>query len=274
MRFIFSLLFVLLATNCASVQKPRRQISQGVTSESVTTQDGQRAHVATVDTRLAELAIVQAKTQSGLEKPSKIAQDTKAFVAVNGGFFGADGRPVGALKINGKWISRPTKLRGVIGFDQKHGILFDRLFATTTVAHESEDHAPALWWDSVENILGGAPLLLVGGTIIDPAPEKTISSFLEERYARTAICRCDENIIKLVVIDGGDRKANLVGPARGMTIHELASFLRTLGCVSALNLDGGYSSTYVENGRKLNRFTIDSLPEREVSTVLIVKARH
>jgi exopolysaccharide biosynthesis protein len=239
------------------------------------TKDGQRVHIATVDLRLAELRIIR-PAKKILLTTSHQARLHDALIAINGGFFDSDGSPVGALKIEGTWISKPhpQKMRGVIGFDKRHGVVFDRLiYKNGIITNDDLTFAKKLWWDDVENILGGAPLLLYDGKKLDLKPEKTLSSFLTERYARTAICADSDDIVKLVVVDGGDRKANAIAKPRGMTLEELAEFLLSIGCKSALNLDGGYSSTYVAFQEKISRFAISTMPERDVATVIIVKSK-
>lgn len=275
-RKIFLWILVIhLYCGCRTLNHHPTIAYDGVRSEIVITNDGQTAHVATIDLRLAQLSIVKPADKK-LMTTTEQSKKFDAAVAINGGFFGHDGAAVGALKINGQWISKPhrQKYRGVIGFNDQGHIIFDRLiYKDGVISNGEHQFASSNWWDGVENILGGAPLLLHEGKKVDPTAEETLSTFLTERYARTAICACDKNIAKLVVVDGGDRKANLVVKPSGMSINELAEFLLSLGCKDALNLDGGYSSTYVVGGKKINQFSIASMPQREVSTVLLVRPR-
>ncbi len=56
----------------------------------------------------------------GMESLMSLAQRHKAFAAINGGFFEMAGtfrgESVGALKIDGEWVSEPEQGRAVIGF--------------------------------------------------------------------------------------------------------------------------------------------------------------
>lgn len=258
-------------SSCTTLPKVRNHLASGV-SVDIMRSGEKTAHVATIDLRYAKIEIAEAR--NGLTPTSEIAREKNALVAINGGFFGSDDKPVGALKIQGSWISRPNKLRGVVGFDDKHGMIFDRLTKDETIHQDAQDNfASPGWWENVDNILGGAPLLLVNAKIVDPSPEKTLSTFINDQYGRTAICQVDNYTVKFVVIDGGDRKANMITGPQGMNVAELASFLLSLGCKNALNLDGGYSSAFVVNGSKRNRYSIATMPERAVSTVLIVLPR-
>ena len=56
----------------------------------------------------------------------------------------------------------------------------------------------------------------------------------------------------------------------GVTLRELASIMRKLGAWQAMNLDGGGSTTVVQNGRTINR--VNSGP-RLVSNALLVVPR-
>lgn len=248
--------------------------TQGVFYEVITTNTG-AAHVATVDLERADLRIVHSPTRNELVEPSKLAEANRAIIAINAGFFGADGSFVGAVKINGHWLSRPHpfKLRGVMGFDRVHGIVFDRLVRNDDIISNSEENfAKPGWWNEFDNVIAGAPLLLVNGKKVDPLPEQTLSTFLTDRYARSAICHAGNSIVKLVVLDGGDRKANFVSEPKGMTIDELADFLLSLGCTHALNLDGGYSTSFIAFGKRRNQFNV-ALPERPVANILVVVPR-
>jgi exopolysaccharide biosynthesis protein len=57
-----------------------------------------------------------------------------------------------------------------------------------------------------------------------------------------------------------------------MTIEELAVLMTGLGCVEAINLDGGGSTTMVINGRVVNNPS-DATGERPISDALLVFPR-
>ncbi len=68
-----------------------------------------------------------------------------------------------------------------------------------------------------------------------------------------------------------------MGSTTGLTILELAQFMKKQGCKSALNLDGGGSSTLWINGKTINQ-TIGDIDEgnslkteRPVSDAIIFK---
>jgi hypothetical protein len=108
------------------------------------------------------------------------------------------------------------------------------------------DAASSNEWASLDYIIGGTPLLLYhSDKIIDFESEQTIPTFLSHRHARTAIGLLPNGHWLFVVVD----KTGLFG---GMTIYELSRLMSELGCVDALNLDGGGSSTMVYEGEVKN----------------------
>ncbi|MBN9377673.1 MAG: hypothetical protein BGO14_11305 [Chlamydiales bacterium 38-26] len=101
-------------------------------------------------------------------------------------------------------------------------------------------------WDSLDYIVGGTPLLLYNNArIIDLESEQTTPTFLSNRHARTAIGILPNGNWIFVVVD----KTEIFD---GMTIYELTDLMTRLGCVHALNLDGGGSSTIVHEGHIKN----------------------
>lgn len=119
-------------------------------------------------------------------------------------------------------------------------------------------------------LLGGWPLLVVDGTNVAARAatlEGTISRNAEARHPRTALALSQSgHTAWLVTVDG--RASGSVG----MTLVELAEFLRSLGAWNALNFDGGGSTTMVVDDQVVNAPT-DQAGEREVGNALIVRER-
>lgn len=109
------------------------------------------------------------------------------------------------------------------------------------------DKDTAKTWDNFPYILGGAPLLIFNGAIItDFSSEKTRDVFLSQRYARTAVGILSNGNWLFVVVDKN------YPYSRGMSMNELAAFMSSQGCITALNLDGGGSSTMVYKDKIVN----------------------
>lgn len=97
-----------------------------------------------------------------------------------------------------------------------------------------------LAWQLVENIIGGSPLLVQNGRVItDYSAERVRPDFIDSRHARTAVGIKKNGHWLLIAVE----KSAFTG-SPGMTIPELATFMKSVGSEKALNLDGGGSSTF------------------------------
>lgn len=95
-------------------------------------------------------------------------------------------------------------------------------------------------WNNAANIVGGTPILVHSGEVVtDYSAEQTIRTFLYSPHARTAVGLLSNGHWLFVAVDGGDNMMD------GITMPTLAGLMARLGCVEALNLDGGGSSTMV-----------------------------
>ena len=123
-------------------------------------------------------------------------------------------------------------------------------------------------WLEMDYILGGTPVLIRGGTLLtDFTSEKVSQSFVETRHPRTAVGVRADGWWVVLVVDG--RRPNL---SVGMTVKELGEYLLSLGCLDALNLDGGGSSTMVVRGKVVNSPS-DINGERAVSDAVLFRGR-
>ena len=100
-------------------------------------------------------------------------------------------------------------------------------------------------WKKVKHIISGGPYLIRNGQIyIDVSAQKLHS--ITGRNPRTAIGYTKEGNIIIVTADGRE-KASV-----GLTLNELAWYMKQLGCVDAMNLDGGGSTVMYGAGQVLN----------------------
>ncbi len=96
--------------------------------------------------------------------------------------------------------------------------------------------------------IGGGPRLLRNGQIsVEYAVENFSAKLAETKHPRTAVGLKNDSLL-FVVVDGRQP-----GYSEGMTLFELAEFLRNAGCTDALNLDGGGSTTLWVRGEVVNR---------------------
>jgi len=119
-------------------------------------------------------------------------------------------------------------------------------------------------------LIGGWPRILSGGRLAStraPWDEGTLSSNAEARHPRSAVgFSADSSTIYLVTVDGRSDKSV------GMTLFELALFMREYGSRDALNFDGGGSTTLVVLDEVANRPS-DAAGERPVGNALMVIRR-
>ena len=108
------------------------------------------------------------------------------------------------------------------------------------------------------NNIGGHPILLDHGVV---APIARADTYLARRYARTAIGWTASGGTVIMTVDGSDGVS-------GATAHQLVSLLQSLNVVTAIDLDGGNSTTFYAKGRVLNPPSHGT--ERPVSTALLV----
>lgn len=100
----------------------------------------------------------------------------------------------------------------------------------------------------VTQAVAGGPRVLRDGQIEIPLEAEGFgAAFSETRHPRTLAGVTKDGDQWWVVIDGRSRAS------RGASLNEAAQIMRRLGCVDALNLDGGGSSTLVLYGVPVNR---------------------
>jgi hypothetical protein len=120
-------------------------------------------------------------------------------------------------------------------------------------------------WEKFDSAVGGGPMLVVDGeTAIDGVEEGFgQANFVAARHPRTAVGRTADGDLWLVAVDG---RSTL---SIGATLPEMASIMKRLGCVEAMNLDGGGSTAMSVLGLTLNRPSAGK--ERAVANALLVR---
>lgn len=101
-------------------------------------------------------------------------------------------------------------------------------------------------WKNVRHIISGGPYLVKNGEVfVDMTAQKL--GAIGGRNPRSAIGYTADNNLILVAVDGRE------GSSIGMTLMELANFMKSIGCVGAINLDGGGSTVMYINGQIVNK---------------------
>ena len=101
-------------------------------------------------------------------------------------------------------------------------------------------------WENVKHIVSGGPYLVKNGNVYVDVSEERLQA-IGGRNPRSAIGYTKDNDLIIVAVDGRE------GSSVGLTLYELASLMKSLGCVNAINLDGGGSTVMYVNGEIVNK---------------------
>ena len=200
---------------------------------------------------------------------SEIAEREHYDVAINGDFFEAqatkdiEGRNTGYVR---------GKPAAPVGTAMTDGVLWHRSQTTrpyleitcSNIAKIAEGGPADPIEASAREIVGGSQIIVRGGQPISFAGSK----FAETRHPRTAVgIDASGRQLILLVVDGRQPELSI-----GMTLAELSEEMIRAGCVAAINLDGGGSTTLVYRDAKSKKLAVLNSPsdskERAVADVL------
>ncbi|MCD7881394.1 MAG: phosphodiester glycosidase family protein, partial [Clostridiales bacterium] len=180
-------------------------------------------------------------------------ENYSAVVGVNGDFYNmSTGQPSGALVMEGVTYQSAKS-------ENFFAILDD---GTAVIGTSSEWDTYA---DRVQEAVGGSTLLVKDGEIA----VSTSSSYYTSRASRTCVGITADGQVVLMVLDGRQEPFSAGGSA-----EEIAQIMIDAGCVIALNLDGGGSTTYAAKQEGSDEISVVNRPsdgyERSVSSSLVV----
>ena len=112
---------------------------------------------------------------------------------------------------------------------------------------EKLDFKKGKFWDVKEALHAGPVLVKNGEIFVSVEQEVFFNSPVSGVQPRSAVGYTEDDYLILLVVDG--RQAN----SRGVYLEELALIMRDIGCIEALNLDGGGSSVLLVDGYLINR---------------------
>lgn len=186
-------------------------------------------------------------------KTSTTAQSVNAVLAVNGDYYGA--RDAGYVIRNGQLLRSDSQ-------DANQEDLVVYRDGSFEIIREGDITAHELLNKGAVQVLSFGPALIENSQVaVDSANEvgKAMAS-----NPRTAIGIIDDKHYVLVVSDGRTDES------KGLSLKELADFMKELKVTTAYNLDGGGSSTMYFNGQIINKPTTNghNIEEREVSDIV------
>ena len=188
------------------------------------------------------------------EKTSEIAENNNAIFAVNGDYYGA--REKGYVVRNGA-LYRKTAAK-----DQEDLVIYgDGSFG---IISESDVSADQLLSDGAVQVLSFGPALLKNGNVSVTQGQEVGKA--KASNPRTAVAIVDDLHYLFIVSDGRTEQS------KGLSLYELAEFIKSLGAETAYNLDGGGSSTMYFGGKVINVTTDDgkNFNERKVSDIVFI----
>ena len=254
------------------------------------------AHVVLVDMKSKNWKISPAVSDK-LVPTSHLAQKCGAIAAINAGYFNmSDGVSASYIVENGKLVCDPTENKALIKnenlkpflkqiFDRRELRLYEDK-AGRQIARVEKHNEPTPEEFKLINSMQAGPQLLPELTSREGAFVRVVKGgksvdSIGTRYkaARSAVGITESGDILFVLVEGHRKKEF----STGTSLAALAQFMKELGCVSALNLDGGTSSTIVVKGEPeifgvkptvagQRGYTVlfSNEPERRIKSALVV----
>ena len=184
---------------------------------------------------------------------SDMAEENNAVLAINGDYYGA--RQSGYVIRNGV-VYRNQGSNGEDMVISKDG--------TLSFISESDTTTDSLIQKQAWQVLSFGPVLVENGQIA--VTENDEVGMAMASNPRTAIGTVAKNHYLFVVSDGRTSES------AGLSLYELANFVKSLGATNVYNLDGGGSSTMVFQGEVVNNPTTNGnkISERAVSDILYI----
>lgn len=187
-------------------------------------------------------------------KTSSMAEQNNAILAINGDYYGA--RESGYVIRN-----------GIVFRDTNDGrdLLCVYADGTMRIVNSGDQSAQELVDNGVWQAFSFGPALVQNNQInvsVNTEVGKAMAS-----NPRTAIGMIDTCHYVFVVSDGRTNES------KGLSLYQLATFMKNIGVSTAYNLDGGGSSTLYFNGEIINYPTTSgrSMKERGVSDIVYIE---
>lgn len=227
----------------------------------------QRIHMVSLPkAALRQFALALRHSPKTLRTTSWFGETNQALAAVNGGYFDMDdGGSVTYLEVGDsvicftqpdvdslKWAFPDSLINGAVLLTKSGELVLEAARPDSAYAQSDQEAA----------VLVVGPLLLKDGKRV--AMPK--ANFVSNRHPRSYLAATRDDIL-LVTVDGRSRKA------AGMSLYEAQDFLLDLGCVDAINLDGGGSTTLWVRNRGVVNAPSDVTGERKVANAFVILPR-
>ena len=203
--------------------------------------------------RVSDQMAAAQKRHSDPSDAANYVEHYNAVVGVNADFYNmTTGAPGGALVMDGV---------------EYHGGTSENFFAIlkdgTAMIGGPSDYAA--YQDQIQEAVGGSVYLVKDGKPV----VTSAADYYNSRHSRTCVGITAEGKVIMMVLDGRQEPFSAGGSA-----EELAQIMLDAGCVTAINLDGGGSTTFVAKQEGSDTLTVVNRPsdgyERSVSSSLMV----
>jgi len=227
--------------------------------------NGSNQFVSVMEIGSARTLHIVAAPEKTLQLTSAMAQATGALVALNGSFFNMRA-PYGGTtytRICGVQVADNSTDGDPVRSYRQNGAVAVRNGVTFILKADRMKE-----WEkkyiSADDVITSGPIMMSGGVDAE-VPQK---AFNTNRHPRTAVGKKADGTVVFVVVDGRTNQSF------GVSIFELREIMKWIGCVDALNLDGGGSSTMTVGSKVVNmpcdNKKFDTAGERSVANALIV----
>ena len=265
--FLFIAMTFLSACTVCQNLKPSSDLSKEIYCQNIQTNSffdsAQKISLVEVSNRsLGNRQWSLAYATDTLIKTSDFATNSKALVAINGGFFNMrEGGSVTYLEVDDqvinftdneadRWAKGSPVVEGALIITDKNSL---KIGANRRAAYYQRSRQE-------KAVLITGPILLQKGRRSSLAN----TDFINKRHPRSCVCETFDHRILLVAVDGRSPDA------AGMSLPELQEFLLLKNCKNAINLDGGGSTTLWTKEQGIVNSPSDKTGERPVANVLIL----
>lgn len=187
-------------------------------------------------------------------KTSSTAKNVNAILAINGDYYG--------VQESGYVLRNGVIYRQTVAKNRQDLVIYKD--GSFEIINETDISATELLENGAYNILSFGPGLVENGEI--SVNENTEVAKAMADNPRTAIGIINDLHYVFVVSDGRTNESE------GLSLYELANFMKNLGVKTGYNLDGGGSSSMYFNGNLINKPTTNGnkISERGVSDIVYI----
>ena len=166
------------------------------------------------------------------------------------------------------WLSTDSSSRFARAFQWVPSVIKSNIFGANKFGKLPPDEVNDDRKWKMKTAIGGGPVLVQNGEIKITNNEelKFSGKAINDKHPRTAMGYTADNKLIILMVEGRNPDAS------GATLPQLAQILKDLGCVEALNLDGGGSSCLLVNGKETIKPS-DKGGQRAVPAVFIIKGK-